>query len=155
MMKMTTPILARDIMTVDVITVKADEDLEKVSRLLLKHRISGLPVVDDGGKVVGIISEGDLLVKGKEVEVPSHSVVLGAVIYLDSLKRFYDELKRVFALSVGELMTKKVYTVRPEATRAELSSLMADKGINRIPVVDENNKLVGIVTRQDIIKSIT
>lgn len=152
---MTTPILARDIMTVDVITVKADEDLEKVSRLLLKHRISGLPVVDDGGKVVGIISEGDLLVKGKEVEVPSHSVVLGAVIYLDSLKRFYDELKRVFALSVGELMTKKVYTVRPEATRAELSSLMADKGINRIPVVDENNKLVGIVTRQDIIKSIT
>jgi CBS domain-containing protein len=155
MMKMTTPILARDIMTVDVITVKADEDLEKVSRLLLKHRISGLPVVDDGGKVVGIISEGDLLVKGKEVEVPSHSVVLGAVIYLDSLKRFYDELKRVFALSVGELMTKKVYTVRLEATRAELSSLMADKGINRIPVVDENNKLVGIVTRQDIIKSIT
>lgn len=152
---MTTPILARDIMTVDVITVKADEDLEKVSRLLLKHRISGLPVVDDGGKVVGIISEGDLLVKGKEVEVPSHSVVLGAVIYLDSLKRFYDELKRVFALSVGELMTKKVYTVRLEATRAELSSLMADKGINRIPVVDENNKLVGIVTRQDIIKSIT
>ncbi len=152
---MTTPTLARDIMTVDVITVKADEGLEKVSRLLLKHRISGLSVVDDGGKVVGIISEGDLLVKGKEVEVPSHSVVLGAVIYLDSLKRFYDELKRVFALSVGELMTKKVYTVRPEATRAELSSLMADKGINRIPVVDENNKLVGIVTRQDIIKSIT
>jgi CBS domain-containing protein len=154
-MEMTKPILAGEIMTKEVITVKADDDLEKVSRLLLEHRISGLPVIDDDGKVVGIISEGDLLIKEKEVEVPGHSVILGAVIYLNSLERFYNELKRVFALTVKELMTTKVYTVKPEATTGEISNLLVEKGINRVPVVDNDNKLLGIVTRHDLIRSIS
>lgn len=146
--------MAGDIMTTEVITVSPDDDVEKVARLLLEHHISGLPVVDGGGKLVGVISEGDLVGREKEVRGPSYTVFLGAVIYLERPQRFLDELKRTVALKVGELMSsKKIYTVGPESTVEEVATIIVEKGINRVPVVDGEQKLLGIITRQDILKS--
>ena len=147
--------LARDIMTTKVITVSPHDEVEKAARLLLEHHISGLPVVDEKGMVVGVISEGDLILREKEVKPPAYSIVLGAVIYLESPQRFFDELRRTVAQKVEDLMSKKIYTVGPETTVEEIATLMAAKGVNRLPVVDEGRRLLGIVTRQDIIKSLS
>ena len=151
---MADPVLARDIMTTEVITVSPDDDVEKVARLLLEHQISGLPVIDGGGKLVGVISEGDLVGREKEFKGPSYTVFLGAVIYLERPQRFLDELKRTIALKVSELMSsKKIYMVGPESTVEEVATIIVEKGINRVPVVDGEHKLLGIITRQDILKS--
>lgn len=146
---------AGHIMTTNVITVRPGDDVEKAARLLLEHQISGLPVVDENNRVVGIISEGDLVLREKEVKAPAFSEVLGGVIFLESQKRFFEELKKTIALSVDELMSWEVITVNEESTLEEIATLMSKQGINRVPVVDEEKKLRGIVTRQDIIKHLT
>lgn len=151
---MSDKIKAGEIMTADVITVSPDDDVEKVARLLLEHNISGLPVVDGEGKLVGIVSEGDLVLQEKKVKGPIYTIILGSVIYLESPQRFLEDLKRSTALRVNELMTtKKLYTAGADTSVEEVATMMVEKGINRVPVVDQNNKLLGIITRQDILKA--
>lgn len=143
---------AGEIMTKNVITVNPDDAVEKAARLLLEHHISGLPVVDGENRVVGMISEGDLVLRGKEVKAPAFSEVWGAVFFLESQKKFFEELKKTIALSVEQLMSRPVFSVGEDATLEQIATLMAEKGVNRVPVVDEEKQILGIVTRQDIIK---
>ncbi|AGL00698.1 CBS-domain-containing membrane protein [Desulfoscipio gibsoniae DSM 7213] len=144
---------AGDIMTTDVITVNTHDDLEKVARLLLEHRISGLPVVDDGGKLVGVVSEADLVFQEKPVRTPFYVVIFDSPIYLERPNRFIEDIKRAIAQKVGELMSTNLYTVGPEASIRDVATIIAEKGVNRVPVVDVDGKLIGIITRQDIIKA--
>jgi len=145
---------AKDIMTKKVITASPADDVEQVARLLTKHRISGMPVVDEERKVVGMISEGDLVLREKKVEAPGYTEILGAVLYLDSPKKFFDEVKKVMALQVGELMATKVYAVDADTGVDEVATIMVEKGINRVPVLDQEKRLVGLITRQDILRSV-
>ncbi|MGC7847101.1 CBS domain-containing protein [Desulforudis sp. 1088] len=144
---------AGDIMTTAVITVNPDDEVEKVARLLLEHHISGLPVVDEEGQLVGIITEGDLVFQEKKIRAPLYTVILGGVIYLEKPQHFIDELKRTIARKVGELMSTKLHTVGPDASVEDIATIMVERNINRVPVVDEDNKLIGIVSRQDIIRA--
>lgn len=143
---------AKDILTRDVVTVKPDTTLDEVARILTDKKISGLPVVNDIGNLVGIISEGDLLRKDSKVEFPSYINILGGIIYLDSFHDYLEELKKVVAQEVEQLMQKDVVSISPEASVEDMATLMVVNNINRLPVV-EDGKLVGIVTRADIIKS--
>lgn len=145
--------LARDIMTTEVITVHPDDDVEKVARLLLEHHISGLPVVDHGGKLVGVVSEDDLVFREKKVRTPFYVVIFDSPIYLEKPQRFIEDVKRTVAQKVGELMSTKLYTVGPEASVENVATIMVERGINRVPVVDADNMLVGIISRQDIIRA--
>ncbi|WP_445348513.1 CBS domain-containing protein [Desulforudis sp. DRI-14] len=140
-------------MTTAVITVNPDDEVEKVARLLLEHHISGLPVVDEEGQLVGIITEGDLVFQEKKIRAPLYTVILGGVIYLEKPQHFIDELKRAIARKVGELMSTKLHTVGPDASVEDIATIMVERNINRVPVVDEDNKLIGIVSRQDIIRA--
>ncbi|MEW5762733.1 MAG: CBS domain-containing protein [Bacillota bacterium] len=146
-------LLARDIMTTGVVTVGPDDEIEKAARLLVEHRISGLPVVDREGRVVGIISEADLVVQEKEIRAPVFTVLLGSIIYLENPNRFLNELRRLAALRVGELMSRTVYTVGPGDPVRKIATIMVEKGVNRVPVVDKDGKLLGIVSRQDIVRA--
>ncbi len=146
---------AGQIMTKNVITVSPGDSVEQVARLLLEHQVSGLPVVDEENRIVGIISEGDLVIREKEVKAPAFSEVLGGVIFLESQKRFFEELKKTIALTVEELMSRKVFAVNEETSLEQIATLMTKKEVNRVPVVNADNKLVGIVTRQDIIRQLT
>ncbi|MDA8097658.1 MAG: CBS domain-containing protein [Desulforudis sp.] len=145
--------LARDVMTTQVISVHPDDDVEKVAKLLLEHHISGLPVLDDDGKLVGVVTEGDLVIREKKVRAPLHVVILDSLIYLEKPQRFMEEIKRAVAQKVGELMSTKLYTVGPEASVEQVATKMVERRINRVPVVDTENKLLGIISRQDIIKA--
>jgi len=144
---------ARDIMTVNVISVKRDALIKDIAHILVENRIGGVPVVDDGGRVVGIISETDLVRKEKNVHIPSYITVLQGVIYLESFKRFEEDIRKITAYKAEDIMTAEVEKVHEDDDVETIASLMIEKGVNRVPVVDSEGKLKGIICRYDIIKS--
>jgi len=142
--------LIKDIMTKDVVTVGIEDTVETCANLLLKHNLSGLPVLDKDGKLVGIVTEGDLIRRASRVEGPAVLEVLGGLIYLDSPKKFIDDLKASMGQMAGEIMSKKIITINPEATVEDGATLLVKKKIKRLPVVDKDGNLLGIVSRRDI-----
>jgi CBS domain-containing protein len=146
--------LARDVMSRDVVTVTRDTTVQEVARLLTEHGISGVPVVDEGRRVVGIVSEGDLIYQDKKLHKPAFIEILGGVIYLENPQRLGEELMKMTAFKVGQIMTAKVHTVREDTPVQEIASLMVKYRINRVPVLDGQRRLAGIVSRQDIVRSL-
>lgn len=144
---------AKDIMTKEVITVNKEDEIENVVKIFLTNKISGVPVVDDYDKVVGIISETDLVKKNASVYPPNFITLLSGVIYLDSIKKYEKDLKVALALKAKELMSSKVIFVREEDDLQQVSDLMIKKSINRVPVLDKNNVIKGIICRYDLIKA--
>ncbi|MCL2338003.1 MAG: CBS domain-containing protein [Firmicutes bacterium] len=144
---------AKDIMVTEVITVNPQDNVEKVAHLLLEHRISGMPVVDDSGRLVGVVSEADLVFQEKGVKSPFFMVVFDSPIYFEHPGRLVDDIKRAAARKVNELMSTKLYTVGPETAITDIATIFTKNKINRVPVVDENNKILGIISRQDIIRA--
>ncbi len=142
--------LIKDIMTREVITVSVEDTVETCANLLLKHNLSGLPVLDKEGKLVGIVTEGDLIRRASRIKGPAVLEVLGGLIYLDSPKKFMDELKSSMGQMAGEVMTKKVVTIDPESTVEDGATLLVEKKVKRLPVVDKEGNLLGIVSRRDI-----
>lgn len=135
-----------DVMTANVVTVGAQTPLRKVAALLAERRISGLPVVEDGA-VVGVVSEGDILAKERG---PSREQAgWFGVLFEDQATA---ELK-LEARTAGTAMTSPALTITPERPLAEAAGVMVDEGVNRLPVVDGDGKLVGIVTRADLVRA--
>lgn len=143
--------LARDIMTKEVITVHGEDSIEKAIKLLLEHNVSGLPVIDENHKLKGIITEGDLIHRSKKLHIPTYFTILDSYIFLENPKTVEDQIKKMTAYKVEDMMTTKVISVDYDETIEEIATIMANKNINRVPVVKEE-KLVGIVSRRDIIK---
>jgi CBS domain-containing protein len=144
---------AKDIMTREIITVISTTTVEETAKILSDNKISGLPVVNDSHEVIGIITEGDLVFQQKKVTTPAFIALFDGVLQLGK-QRFYDEIKKIAAYKVEDLMTKEVISVQPDTDISDIATLMIEKNINRVPVVDKENKLVGIITRHDIIKHI-
>ncbi len=146
--------IAKDIMTADVLTVSPGDTVEDVVRLLVDNKISGVPVVNEEREVIGIVTEGDLLVRSQELHVPSYIQILGGVIYLDDPEEFRDTLRKAIAVKVEGLMTEDPITVEEDTTVEEVATIMAENGINRVPVT-RDGKLAGIISRADIIRSLS
>jgi len=141
-----------EIMTTDVITVSTSDSVELCAKLLQENNISGLPVLDESGKVAGMVTEGDLIRRASRIKTPGYLEILGGLIYLGSPKKFVEELQRAMSLEAGQLMSKNIISVKPEESVEKAATLMVENSINRLPVVDENDKLVGIVSRRDIMR---
>jgi CBS domain-containing protein len=135
-----------DVMTTDVLTVSSETPLREVAALLSRRRISGLPVVDEG-RVVGVVSEGDIL--AKERGPSSERRGWFGVLFEDEAAA---ELK-LEARTAGTAMTSPALTISPERPVAEAAGVMVDEGVNRLPVVDSDGKLVGIVSRADLVRA--
>ncbi len=144
-------IKAEDFMITDMKVINANDSVENAAKLLLEHNISGLPVVNDEGELVGVISEGDLVFQNKRMTPPAMVDILGAIISIGSQERYLKELHKALATDVGSVMTTNVITAKPEHTLEQLATMMIDNDVNRLPVI-KDGKLVGIVTRQDIIR---
>ncbi len=142
----------KDVMTGKVITVTTADSVEKCAKLLQENEISGLPVVDEEGKVVGMITEGDLIRRASRIEAPGYLEILGGLIYLGSPNKFVDELQRAMALEAGKMMSKEVVSIKPEESLERAATLMVKNNVNRLPVIDDDGELVGIVSRRDIMK---
>jgi len=138
----------RDIMTTDPVKVTADTRLKEAARLMVRHRVSGLPVVDEGGKLIGILSEGDFIRREAGRDRP-HGVSLLDAVFGEG------ELQPVGAETVAEIMTRSVVTITPEATVGEAARVMGRRNVKRLPVVDLDGDLIGIVSRADVVGAFT
>jgi CBS domain-containing protein len=143
---------AKDIMTKDVITVKPDTSIEELASLLVGHQISGAPVVDDSGNLYGIVTENDLISRSKRLHIPTVVSFLDAAIYLESSKKFEQEVKRLTATKVGEICTRKVVTITEDTPIVDIATTMDEKKIYLLPVV-RNGKVLGIVGKRDMVKA--
>ncbi len=146
-------LLAKNIMVKKVITIKKDASIEKLSELLLKNKISGVPVVDDDGKLAGIATEGDLIIRDSDLHFPRYFKLLDSIIYLESLNKFKSNLKKYLGTKVEDVMTVKVRTVRENTPVSEVANIMIRNNVNRVPVMNRKGDLVGIITRADIVRS--
>jgi len=141
---------AADVMTSNVISVRADASVGEIAEILLTNRISGVPVVDDAGDLIGIVSEGDLI---HRVEVGTERRRSWWLELLSSKQILAHEFIKAHARKAADLMTRHVITVRPDTPLSDLASLLDKHGIKRVPVT-ENGKLVGIVSRANLVQAL-
>lgn len=141
------------IMRTNVPSVAPGATIGAVARLLVEERLPGVPVID-GGELVGIITEADLIAREADISVPTVVPFLDAIFVADAGEPFAEDLRRVTALTAGELMTSPVLSVRSTASLQQVATLMIEERVNPIPVVDETLTLVGIVSRADLVRVI-
>lgn len=144
---------AKDIMTTNVKVAKQTDTIYSIAKILIQEKIGGLPVVDEENRVVGIISETDIIKKEKYIDTPEFITFLQGVIYLEDFKKMEKDIKDIAAVQVKDLMSKKVVKVYEDDTFDDVANIMIKQSINRVPVVDKDNKIKGIICRYDIIKS--
>lgn len=142
-------------MTRKVIAVTPKMPIRKLFQILKKHKIGGAPVVNQKRKVVGIVTESDLIRHFTTLKTPRGVHILGSLLYLDDLRKFNQELKEHCTETVAGLMTRPAVTISANARLSEALDLMADRHINRLPVVDKAGKLVGLLTRTNLIRALT
>ena len=142
----------REIMTREVITVRSDTSVIAIARILRDNAISGLPVVDAEGRVIGIITELDLIARHARPHFPTYFAFLDSIIYLESTKRYRESMRHILATTAGELMTTPVVTVGPDMDVQDLATLMVEEHVNPVPVVEDEDRLVGIVSHTDVLE---
>jgi CBS domain-containing protein len=138
----------QDLMTKSVLTVQSSTPLKDAAALLSEHRISGLPVVDGERRVLGVLSEGDILFKESSGQE-------GKQGFLDRLLAVPPtglELK-IAAKTAGDAMSAPALTIGPRRPVTEAATTMIEEGVNRLPVIDEEERLIGIITRADLVRA--
>ncbi|MGO9372215.1 MAG: CBS domain-containing protein [Syntrophobacteraceae bacterium] len=144
---------AKDLMTRDVITVTPQTGITQIAGLLLERHLNGLPVVDQEGTLVGIICRSDLIAEQKKIPLPSVFTILDAFIPLHLPGKTEKEVQKIAAIKASDAMTPDPVTVGPETGIDEIASLMVNRSIHTIPVV-EKGKLVGIIGKEDILRTL-
>ena len=142
----------REVMTRDVVTLRADQSVAEAADVLAGKQIGAAPVVDDSRKIVGLLRDEDLIVSEARLHVPTVISFLGADLVLpSSLHRFEHELKKAAGSSVGDVMITEFHVAKPDDTLDGLAAEMHDRDVTHVPVVD-GDKLVGIVARGDLVR---
>ena len=144
---------ARDIMTTDVVTVTPQTGVRELATLLLERNISGAPVVDEAGKVLGVVTESDLVFLNKKVHLPTAVAILDAFVFLESPEKTARELKKMAGTKVGDICSQALISVSPETSLEELATLMAEQKVHTLPVM-AGDALVGVIGKADIIRTI-
>jgi CBS domain-containing protein len=144
---------AADIMTRNVYTVTESTPIEELARAFGSQGVSGFPVLDSAGNLVGVVTESDLIHQNQRLHIPTAVALFDAVIFLGSSKRLEAEIRRMAATRVGEIMTANPVTVEEETPVDEVAALMADGDIHTVPVVDESGRLAGVIGKIDVIRS--
>jgi CBS-domain-containing membrane protein len=144
--------VVREIMDPDPATVRPETPVEEVVAALRQHELPGLPVVDGEGRVVGIVTEADLVLPDDDgdLHIPHYINLFGGTIFLEPLSRFEQRLRKAFASNAADMMTSDPDTVSPDTTVQEAARIIHESGHNRLPVV-EDGRLVGVVTRLDVL----
>ena len=145
---------AKEIMTTELITVSPQTEVLQAARLLLKHRINGLPVIDDEGVLVGILCQSDLIAQQKKLPIPSFFTFLDGLFTISSAKQIEKQVRKIAAITVEQAMTPNPVFVEPDTDIEAVAALMVDSGFHTIPVLDDG-MLVGVVGKEDVLKTLT
>jgi CBS domain-containing protein len=144
---------ARDIMTSKVITVDENQSVKDLAKILADNKISGVPVLDSEGKIVGVVTESDLIDRAKKVHIPTVMRLFDSYLFLESPERMEKDLKKMSASTVKDICNRNVVTVEPDTPLDEIATLMAEKKVHTLPVVLDG-RLEGIIGKTDIIRTL-
>jgi CBS domain-containing protein len=142
----------KEIMTLDVLTFGPDDEVEQAMRQLLDRNIDAAPVVDDSGAVVGVLSNGDLIVQESELHFPTVMTFLGGTFEFGH-KHFEEELRRALGSKVSDVMSTEPLVCNDDDTIERAATIMHEHDVSRLPVVN-SGRLVGIVSRNDVLRAI-
>jgi CBS domain-containing protein len=147
---------AAEIMDADVPSVTADDEARTAIDLLSKSELGAVPVVDDDRKVIGIVSESDLILADEEsdLHLPHYLNIMGGIVFIGSMKGFEKRLEKAFATKVSELMTADPIVAHTYEAADRVAKKIADHHHNHLPVVDEDGRLAGMVTRADALAAV-
>jgi CBS domain-containing protein len=148
--------LVREVMSPDPLTVSPETGVEALVRLLGENDLPGVPVIDESGHCVGMVTESDLVMtdeEGEDLHIPHYIEIMGGLIPLEPLRKFEERLKKAAAATVADMMTAPAVTVEADDPTRKAARLIAESGHNRLPVEDEG-RLVGIVTRADVLRAL-
>lgn len=140
----------------DVPTVRPEDDARTAIDLLAKTDLGAIPVIDDDDKVVGIVSESDLVLSEEEsdLHLPHYLNIMGGIVFVGSMKGFEERLEKAFATKVSELMTPDPIAAHDYESVDRVAKKIADSHHNHLPVIDGDGRLVGMVTRADALSAL-
>jgi CBS-domain-containing membrane protein len=144
---------ARDVMTREVVTIGLEASVEDLAKLLEERRISGVPVLDAQGGLVGVVTQSDLVQRSRDLELPPALNILDLHLFLETPSHFQKRLEKLLGNKVKDVMTGDPVTVAPDTPVQDIARLMSNKGVHTLPVVDAG-KLVGIVGKLDLIRGL-
>jgi len=137
-------------MTPSVISVAPETSVREVAQLLTTHGLVGAPVIDRNEKLIGIVTQADLIVRDATVHFPRYIQILDSFIYFDRPKKTEEELRRALGVTAKDVMTSPVVTVTEATSIEDAATLMVDKSVNPVPVV-RAGKVVGMLSRSDLV----
>jgi CBS domain-containing protein len=141
----------KDIMTREVIDVRPDSRVGEIARLFREHNISGIPVVTEDGDILGIITELDLITRHARPQMPDFLPLLGIYVPFNR-EKYRESLRRITGVVAEDIMTTPVTTVSPDASIEDLATMMVSNRANPLPVVDAQGRMIGIVSRTDLLR---
>jgi CBS-domain-containing membrane protein len=144
---------AKDIMKRELFTVSPETHVTEAAKMLLEKRINGLPVVDEHGRLVGILCQSDLVAQQMRMPMPSVFNLLDGLIPITSQASLEKEVRKIAAIKVAEAMSTNPVTVNPETSLEEIATLMVSKSFHSLPVL-EQGKLVGIIGKEDVLRTL-
>jgi CBS domain-containing protein len=145
----------RDIMDADPVSVTVADSVETVLHVMRDHDLTGVPVVNEGGRCVGIITEQDLVLsdENEDFHLPHYFQLFGGIVFLERWSHFEERARKAFAATAEDMMTEDPITIDPDATVREAAHVIARRKHNRLPVI-EHGRLVGVVTRVDVLEGL-
>ena len=144
---------AKEIMTREIISVEPEMEVVELANLLWEKRISGVPVVDRSGKLLGVVTESDLIDQSKNVHMPKVMTILDSMIFLENPNKLDQEIKKMTGTKVKDIYSEKIVTVNEDTPMSEIATIMADRSLHTLPVV-KDDKLIGVIGKADIIRNL-
>jgi CBS domain-containing protein len=145
--------LVAEIMRKGVPAVAPEESVARVAKLMVDYDVAGVAVVENN-QIIGIITESDIVAREADVDAPTPVPFLDAIFVADAGRPYEDDIRRALAINAAMLMSAPVVSIRHDATLHEVASIMIERDVHPLPVVDHDNRYVGIVSRKDLVRVI-
>jgi len=146
-------LVARDIMTTKIITVTPETAVSELAQILATANIGGAPVVDEEGRLLGVVTESDLIDQTKKVHIPTVVAILDSLIFLERPDKMEKDIRKIAGTVVGDIYSKNPVTVSEETPLDEIATIMAKKHVHTLPVM-RGGQLVGVIGKGDIIRTL-
>lgn len=148
--------LVKDLMVTKVVTVTPETKVSEVAQIMHKNRFTGVPVVNSDGRVLGTVSERDFITANSDIYLPTYINMLSGIDYVQGAsKELPHVVNQIVNATAKDIMNQKITFAKPDTKLEDLAAIFAIQRVNPIPVVDDNNRLVGIIARSDLIKFYT
>ena len=139
-------------MTTEVLTVSPETSISELAKTLENRQIGGVPVVDKGGRLVGVITQSDLVERARDLELPPAINILDLHIYLQIPSHLLHRVEKMLGTTVGDCMSPNPVTVAPDTPVSQIAALMAKQKVHTIPVLD-GGKIVGVIGKMDLVRA--